>query len=165
MTTWSKELIYKDTVLDVIMGSPDPETEYNPVSYEAPPWFRQTMDQLYAHFSLFEKLLDECKKKSLDVESQLPDLAWLYQKLVQDANRFHHEVREDNTSLRNLQLDQWAFFKEASTQFAGEVNTALTAVNADVKIFREVAKAVDHQVQQTLKIMDYLEKKALKDKR
>ena len=144
MTARSRELIHKHDVLNVVKGSPDPDIEYNPVSYEAPQWFLQTMDQLYAHFSLFEELLDECKKKSLDVEAQLPDLARLYQKLVHDANRFYLEVKEDNTSLRNLQLDQWAFFKEASTQFAGEVNTALIAVNADVKIFREVAKAVDH---------------------
>ena len=86
MTTPSKELIHKDDVLDVMMGSPNPEIEYNPVSYEAPPCFSQTMDQLYAHFSLFEELLNECKKKSLDVQTQLPDLARLYQKLVQDAN-------------------------------------------------------------------------------
>ena len=70
---------------------------------------------------------------------------------------------EDNTSLRNLQLDQWAFFKAASAQFTGEVNTALTTVNTDVKIFREVAKAVDHQAVQTFKIMDYFEKKAAED--
>ena len=100
------------------------------------------MDQRYAHFSLFEELLDECKRKSLKVETQLPDLARLYQKLVQDANRFYLEVREDNTSLRNLQLDQWAFFKEASTQFAGEVNTALTAVNADIKIVGYWARTI-----------------------
>ena len=38
-------------------------------------------------------------------------------------------------------------------------------MNADVKIFREVAKAVDHQALQTFKIMEYLEKKALEDKK
>ena len=156
-------LVHREDVLDTDMTSPDPAVEYDPIQYEAPTWFMQTMEQLYAHFSLFEELIDECKKRSLEVENQLPDLAKLYQKLVADANRFYHEVKEDNTSLRDLQLDQWAFFKEASTQFAGEVNTALTAVNADVKIFREVAKAVDHQAVQTFKIMDYLEKKAAED--
>ena len=126
MATQSKAMIHKEDALDTVMTSPDLLLEYNDVDYEAPVWFMQTMEQLYAHFSLFEELIGECKKRSLEVESQLPDLARLYQKLVSDANKFYFEVKEDSTSLRNLQLDQWAFFREASTQFAGEVNTALT---------------------------------------
>src|SRR3978361_499087 len=159
----SMAMVHRDDALDTEMISPEPSVAYDPIQYEAPDWFLETMNQLYAHLSLFEELVNECKKKSLEVESQLPDLAKLYQRLVTDSNRFYHEVKEDSTSLRDLQLDQWAFFKEASTQFAGEVNTALAVIHADNKIFKEIAKAVYHQAVQTFKIMDYLEKKAEED--
>ena len=36
-------------------------------------------------------------------------------------------------------------------------------MNADVKVLREIAKAVDHQAAQIFNIMDYLEKKAEED--
>jgi alpha-amylase/alpha-mannosidase (GH57 family) len=89
------------------------------------------MRKLQAHLSLFEELIGECNKKNLRIENQLPDLVKLYQRLLTDANHFYTEVKQDSTFLRDLQIDQWAHFTHASSQFAAEVGTALAAVYAD----------------------------------
>jgi hypothetical protein len=150
-----------DALMDVAMSSPDPRAVYDPIDGEAPMWFYDAMRKLQEYLSLFEELIGECNKKNLRIENQLPDLVKLYQRLLTDANHFYTEVKQDSTFLRDLQIDQWAHFTHASSQFAAEVGTALAAVHADTKRFKEVAIAVDLQARQTNDIMLYLEQRAL----
>lgn len=134
----------KDVVIrDATTGVP---VVWEPITYEAPQWFYQTVKDIDWSLGQFYELIPNCQANNQETRNVFPVLSKQYEDLVKDQEDLYLLVQKDRDHLHEVQQESFWELQIASNQFAEQVAAALLAAKATDKAQFEFLSAATEQL-------------------